>query len=128
MKRIEALRATQHLPVHRVRRDFGVRRSSDGLVLLSRSVAPGAKAGDVLRLMASDRIDLCWRVLRGEGRDYVLDWFDDSMRLRVAMIAKSFGRGAPGRCAGRGASSRQPQGRRRLWSSRLVWFTSAIHL
>lgn len=91
-ERIEALAATQHLPVHRVERDFGVRRSSDGLVLLPQSVAPGAKAGDMLRLMANDRVDLCWRVVRAEGRDYVLDWVDDSMRLPASMIARSYQR------------------------------------
>lgn len=91
--RVEALAATQRLPVHPVEKGFGVRRSREGHVLLPTSVTPGLKPGDLVRLVSPGEFELAWQILEVEGSDYVLDSFRDSLRLPAARIANVIERG-----------------------------------
>jgi hypothetical protein len=68
-EQLEALAATQRLPVHLIEKGFGTRRSADGYVLLPTSVAPGLKRGELVRLMEPDGFDLAWKILRVAGSD-----------------------------------------------------------
>jgi hypothetical protein len=98
---IEALTATQRLPVHPVEKGFGARRSTEGYVLLPTSAAPGLKPGELVRLLSPGEFELAWEILKVEGSDYVLNSFQDSFRLPAARIAKAIEQGQCPVCSSR---------------------------
>jgi hypothetical protein len=98
---IEALAATQRLPVHLVEKGFGARCSAEGHVLLPTSAAPGLKPGGLVRLMSPGGFELVWEIIKVEGFDYVLNPFHDSFRLPAARIAKAIEQGQCPVCSSR---------------------------